>query len=166
MINGGVAGGRISRSSRKRHLKEAYHVAEESQPPDFPTISFTKEDAIGIALGHDDPVVITIILENANFHRTLVDQESSADILFKAASDRLGNEEKELNAYPNSLFGLGDTPIQPLGYISLHTTFGKEAWSRTLSVDYIVVDVSSVYNALLGRTTLNRLAAVVSTPHL
>ena len=100
-------------------------------------------------------MVITIILANANLHRTLIDQGSSADILFKTAFDKLGLEEKELRAYPNSLFGLGDTPVQPLGYVSLCTTFGKGNQSRTLKIDYIVVDVSSAYNALIGRTTLN-----------
>ncbi|XP_072078058.1 uncharacterized protein [Arachis hypogaea] len=38
--------------------------------------------------------------------------------------------------------------------------------SKKLSVDYIVVDVTSAYNALIGQTTLNRFPAVVSTPHL
>ncbi|XP_072088076.1 uncharacterized protein [Arachis hypogaea] len=116
--------------------------------------------------GHDDPVVITIILANANLHRTLVDQGSSADILFKFGFDKLGLQEKELRAYPDNLFGLGDAPIQPLGYIPLHTRFGKGTRSRTLSIDYIVVDVNSAYNAFIGRTTLNQLTVVVSTPHL
>ncbi|XP_072062024.1 uncharacterized protein [Arachis hypogaea] len=111
-------------------------------------------------------MVITIILANANLHRTLIDQGSFADILFKSAFDKLGLQEKELRAYSNSLFGHGDTLIQLLGYISLHTTFGKGTRSKTLSIDYIVVDVSSAYNALIGRTTLNQLAVVVSTPHL
>ncbi|XP_016178189.1 uncharacterized protein LOC107620566 [Arachis ipaensis] len=57
--------------------------------------------------------------------KTLIDQGISADILFKPAFDKLGLEEKDLKTYPDSLFGLGDTPIQPLGYISLYTTFGK-----------------------------------------
>ncbi|XP_072071914.1 uncharacterized protein [Arachis hypogaea] len=100
MINEGFAGGGISKSSRKRHLKEIYHVGEGSRSPDLPTISFTKEDAAGIIPGHDDPVVITIIVANANLHRTLVDQGCSADILFKSAFDKLGLEEKELRAYP------------------------------------------------------------------
>ncbi|XP_072076817.1 uncharacterized protein [Arachis hypogaea] len=133
---------------------------------DLPNITFTQEDAVGIIPGHDDPMVITIILANANLHRTLIDQESSADILFKSAFDKLGPQDKELRAYPNSLFGLRDTPIQPLGYISIHTTFGKGTRSRTLSIDYIVVNVSSAYNALIGRTMLNQLTAVVSTLHL
>ncbi|XP_072076642.1 uncharacterized protein [Arachis hypogaea] len=121
---------------------------------------------MGIISGHDDLMVITIILANANLHRTLIDQGNSADILFKITFDKLSLQEKELRAYPNSLFRLEDAPIQPLGFISLHTTFGKGVRSRTLSIDYIVVDVSSAYNALIGWTMLNQLTAVVSTPHL
>ncbi|XP_072058120.1 uncharacterized protein [Arachis hypogaea] len=166
MINGGFAEGGISKLSRKRHFKEVYHVREGDRSPDLPTITFTKEDVAGIIPGHDDPMVITIILANANLHQMQDDQGSSADIIFKSAFDKLGLQEKELKAYPNSLFGLGDAPIQPLGYILLHTTFGKRTRSRTQSIDYIKVDMSSAYNALIGRTTLNQLAAVVSTPHL
>ncbi|XP_057747230.1 uncharacterized protein LOC130966442 [Arachis stenosperma] len=150
----------------KRHLKEVYHVGEGERSPDLPTITFTQEDATSIVPGHDDPVVITIILANANLHRTLVDQGSYADILFKSTFDKLFLQEKELRAYPNSLYGIGDTPIQPLGYIPLHTIFRKGTRSRTLSIDYIVVNVSSAYNALKGWTMLNQLAVVVSTLHL
>ncbi|XP_072064310.1 uncharacterized protein [Arachis hypogaea] len=149
MINGGFAGGGISKSSWRWHLKEVYQVRKSSLLP-----------------GHDDPVVITMILANANLYRTLIDQGSSADILFKPAFDKLGLEEKDLKAYPDSLFELGDTPIRPLSYISLYTTFRKGVKSRTLSINYIIVDVNVAYNALIGRMTLNRLAAVVSTRHL
>ncbi|XP_016206385.1 uncharacterized protein LOC107646735 [Arachis ipaensis] len=150
MINGGFAGGGVIKSSRKRHLKEVYQVSEDSNVPDLSIISFTKEDSQGVTPGHDDPIVITMILANANLHRTLVDMGSSADILFKHAFDKLGLEEKELRAYPGNLFGLGDTPIRPLGFILLHTTFGKGMKSRTLSV-------ASTYNALIGQTILNQL---------
>jgi len=71
------------------------------------------------------------------------------------AFDKLGLEEEDLRAYPDSLFGLGYAPIRSLGYISLYTTFRKGVRSRTLSVDYIVVNVNSAYNALIGRITLN-----------
>ncbi|XP_072084430.1 uncharacterized protein [Arachis hypogaea] len=105
-----------------------------------------------------------MILAYAHLHRTLVDQESSVDILFKPAFDKLGLDEKELRAYPDTLYGLGDTPVKPLGFILLHTTFEKGIKSKTLSIDFIVVIVGSAYNVLIGRTTLNRLGAVVSTP--
>ncbi|XP_016185777.1 uncharacterized protein LOC107627458 [Arachis ipaensis] len=166
MIVGGFVGCGVTKSSCKRHLKGVYQVEEKDEVPELPIISFTKEDAQEITLGHDDPVVVTMILANTNLHRTLVDQGSSADILFTPALDKLELEENELRAYPDTLYGLGDTPIQPLGFIPLHTTFGKGMKSRTLSIDYIVVNVALAYNALIGRTTLNRLAIIVSTPHL
>ncbi|XP_072077942.1 uncharacterized protein [Arachis hypogaea] len=148
------------------HLREVYQVGKDNRIPNLLTISFTKEDAQGVTPGHDDPVAITVILANANLHRILVDQGSLADILFKPAFDKLGLDVKDLKANSDNLFGMGDMPIQPLGFISLYTTFGKVTKSRTLSVDYIVVDIISTYNALIGRITLNRLAAVVSTSHL
>ncbi|XP_072088077.1 uncharacterized protein [Arachis hypogaea] len=107
-----------------------------------------------------------MILANTNLHRTLVDQGSSADIFFKPAFGKLGLDERELKAYPDTLYGLGDMPIKPLGYIPLHMTFGKGENSKTLSIDFIVIDAGSAYNALIDRTTLNQLRAVVSTPHL
>ncbi|XP_025630696.1 uncharacterized protein [Arachis hypogaea] len=60
MISEGFGGGGLTKSSRKRHLKRVYQVRSET--PDLPTISFTKEDGQGIILGHDDLVVITMIL--------------------------------------------------------------------------------------------------------
>ncbi|XP_016164912.1 uncharacterized protein LOC107607477 [Arachis ipaensis] len=165
MIVGGFAGGGVTKSFHKRYLKKVYQVGEEDEVPDLPTIFFTKEDAQGMTLGHD-PIVITIILANTNLHGTLVDQESSANILFKLAFDKLGLEEKELRAYPDTLFEIGDTPIRPFGFTLSHTTFSKGIKSQTLSIDYIVVDVVLAYNALIGQTTLNQLFAFVSTPHL
>ncbi|XP_072087151.1 uncharacterized protein [Arachis hypogaea] len=107
-----------------------------------------------------------MILANTHLHRTLVDQGSSADILFKPVFDKLGLDKKGLRAYPDTLFELRDTPIKPLGFMPLHTTFGKGTKSKTLSIDFIIVDIASAYNALIGRTTINRLGEVVSTPYL
>ncbi|XP_072090584.1 uncharacterized protein [Arachis hypogaea] len=154
----------MSKSSQKDTSKKCTKSGKQSTDH-LPTISFTKEDAQGLLLEHDDPVVITMILANANLHHTLIDQGSSADILFKPAFDKLELEEKYLKAYPDSLFGLRDTSIQPLSYISLYTTFKQGTKSRPLIIDYIVINVNLAYNALIGQTALNRLAAMVSTPH-
>ncbi|PWG75111.1 hypothetical protein DF186_14360, partial [Enterococcus hirae] len=99
-------------------------------------------------------------------HRTLIDQKNSADILFKTAFDKLGLEKKKLRTYPNSLFELENTPVQSLKYVSLHTTFEKKNQSRTLKINYIVIDINSTYNTLIDRTTLNQLDTIISTLHL
>ncbi|KAL4327985.1 hypothetical protein AHAS_Ahas13G0154800 [Arachis hypogaea] len=73
IIAGGFAGRRVINSSHKRHLKELYHVVKNEGMHDLPTTTFTKEDVKSVIPGHDNPVVITLILANANLHMTLVD---------------------------------------------------------------------------------------------
>ena len=52
------------------------------------------------------------------------------------------------------------------GHVELKTTFLDGASSRTISIRYLVVNVVSTYNLLLGRPSLNRLGAVASTRHM
>jgi len=52
------------------------------------------------------------------------------------------------------------------GHLELRTTFTDGVASRTENIRYLVVNVPSAYNILLGRPTLNRLRAVASTRHM
>ena len=53
------------------------------------------------------------------------------------------------------------------GYIDLFTTFGEDdSLSKTINVRYLLVNANTSYNILLGRPFINRLKAIVSTPHL
>jgi len=46
------------------------------------------------------------------------------------------------------------------------TTFGRRSATRKIKIRYLVVDACTSYNALLGRSSLNKLGPIVSTPHL
>ena len=52
------------------------------------------------------------------------------------------------------------------GHKELSTTFTDGTTSRTTNIRYLVVNVASAYNILLGRPTLNRIGAVSSTRHM
>jgi hypothetical protein len=52
------------------------------------------------------------------------------------------------------------------GYVDLITKFGKGESAREITIRYLVVGSTSLYNIILGRPSLNLLGAVVSTPHL
>ncbi|RRT33612.1 hypothetical protein B296_00053290 [Ensete ventricosum] len=55
-----------------------------------------------------------------------------------------------------------------MGTTTIHVTFGGEPRSKTLMVSFMVVKLPSAYNAIIGRIgrpTLNRLRAIVSTYH-
>ncbi|RDX86547.1 hypothetical protein CR513_32110, partial [Mucuna pruriens] len=51
------------------------------------------------------------------------------------------------------------------GVIELETTFEERMHTRTISVLYTIVNVDASYNIIMGKPTLNKLGAVVSTLH-
>ena len=71
-----------------------------------------------------------------------------------------------LQHHEGILVGFLGEEVQIKGYVELRTTFGTGDLTKTIPIRYIVVDAHSAYNVLLGRPTLNRLGAVVSSPHL
>jgi len=56
--------------------------------------------------------------------------------------------------------------VSTKGYIDLVTTFRRRNATRKIKIRYLVVDGCTPYNALLGKSSLNKLGAIVSTPHL
>ena len=53
-----------------------------------------------------------------------------------------------------------------MGIVTLSITIGTYPRQRTKEVDFLVVNCSSAYNAIIGRPTLNALRAATSTYHL
>ncbi|KAK3038251.1 hypothetical protein RJ639_030860 [Escallonia herrerae] len=64
------------------------------------------------------------------------------------------------------LYGFSNHPVVCEGIIALPVTVGAPPTQAKLMLDFVVVRVPLAYNAILGRTTLNQLRAVVSTYHM
>ena len=56
--------------------------------------------------------------------------------------------------------------VQPVGTITIPVVVGSYPQQITKSVNFLVVDCLSSYNAIIGRPTLNSWKAVTSTYHL
>ena len=56
--------------------------------------------------------------------------------------------------------------MQPIGIVTLPVVVGSYPQQVTKSVNFLVVDCSSSYNAIIGRPTLNSWKAITSTYHL
>ena len=96
----------------------------------------------------------------------LVDNESSADILYYPAFQQMNLGWKQLRPVLSSLVGFGGMKVQPVSTISLLVVVGAYPQQVTRNVNFLVVDCSSSYNAIIGRPTLNSWKAVTSTYHL
>ncbi|XP_025684741.1 uncharacterized protein [Arachis hypogaea] len=165
-ISGGFAGGGETISARKRSYR-AMLAIEGTTPPNKNTydleITFNQADVCSAAPNSDDPVVISIQTGDLLVRKVLLDPGSSADVLFHSTFSKMNLSEKLVQPSSGELVGFSGERVPIKGYIWLRTTMGNNPLSRTLDIQYLIVDCPSPYNIILGRPMFR---AVVSTYHL
>ncbi|GAV58176.1 hypothetical protein CFOL_v3_01710, partial [Cephalotus follicularis] len=148
---------------REQRREEAPRQQEEQQqqqqPRDEEVISFSEADYEGVRLPHDDPVVVTLLVELFTKKRILIDNGSSADILYKHAFDQLRISADQLKLVKTPLVGFAGETIHPLGSIKLSVVAGTAPRQTQVEITFLVVDTPSPYNAIVGRPGLNLLEA-------
>ncbi|GAV88550.1 hypothetical protein CFOL_v3_31972, partial [Cephalotus follicularis] len=148
---------------REQRIEEAPRQQEEQQqqqqPRDEEVISFSEVDYEGVRLPHDDPVVVTLLVELFTMKRILLDSGSSADILYKHAFDQLRIPADQLKPVKTPLVGFTGETIHPLGSINLSVVAGTAPRQTQVEMTFLVVDTPSPYNAIIGRPGLNLLEA-------
>ena len=170
MIVRGGSTGQSSRS-RKTYLKVVQNVQLSRQSPKTKTtneqaITFTDEDATRVHHPHDNAIVINLLITDYTTRRVLIDNGSSADILYYPTFQQMNLGRDQLHSMHSPLVGFGGMKVQPVGTIMLPVVVGAYPQQVTRNVNFLVVDCSSSYNAIIGRPTLNNWKAVTSTYHL
>ncbi|GAV91798.1 hypothetical protein CFOL_v3_35184, partial [Cephalotus follicularis] len=122
-------------------------------------ITFSEVDYEGVHLPHDDPVVVTLLVELFTMKRILIDSGSSTDILYKHAFDQLRIPADQLKPVKTPLVGFTGETIHPLGSINLSVVAGTAPCQTQVEMTFLVVDTPSPYNAIVGRPGLNFLEA-------
>ena len=172
MISRGFARGGESSSARKAHLRsirseEVIEVQAVSKLPWlYTSITFSDSDLERCQHPHDDPLVIKAAVANKTIHRVLVDNESSADIIFASAFDKTNIRREKLEPASTHLRGFSGEKVLPLGSIQLVLTLGDPPCQATTTVQFLIVDAPSAYNVLLGRPSLNAIKAIPSSYHM
>uniref|UniRef100_A0A2N9EZK9 Reverse transcriptase domain-containing protein n=1 Tax=Fagus sylvatica TaxID=28930 RepID=A0A2N9EZK9_FAGSY len=75
-------------------------------------------------------------------------------------------DKDKLRPMDATLVGFTGDKVCPVGIVTLPITVGTHPKTVSKTVDFLVVNCPSAYNAIIGRPTLNRLRAVTSTYHL
>ena len=138
----------------------------KAKSTDEQAITFTDEDAERIHHPHDDAIVITLLITNYTTRRVLVDNGSLANILYYQTFQQMKLGQDQLCPMNSPLVGFGGMKVQLAGAIFLPVVVGAYPQQITKNVNFLVVDCSSSYNAIIGRPTLNSWKAVTSTYHL
>ncbi|XP_020245274.1 uncharacterized protein LOC109823408 [Asparagus officinalis] len=75
----------------------------------------------------------------------------------------MGIDKSRLFPYRGPLIGFTDHSLLPEGMITLPLTVGKYPRQATVQVQFLVMDIKSAHNIILGRTALHLLWAIPST---
>ena len=129
MIVGGTATTGSSKKARKTYLRMVQNVQLTGSVPkiarrESQIIGFLENDARRLHHPHDDALVVTIRVGDYNVHRMLVDNDSSADILYYPAFQQMGINRARLTPTNALLVGFGGMRVLPLGAITLSVTVG------------------------------------------
>jgi len=129
---------------------------------DIPSaLSFSDKDKIGTIQSHDDALVVTLRIGRYDVKRAMVDQGSSAEIMYPDLYKGLSLKPEHLTAYDSPLLNFDGKVVILRGQILLPVQVGLEI----VEVDFIVVDAYFPYMAIMGRPWLYALGAVSSTLH-
>ena len=142
MISEGFVGGGESSSAKKAHLRsirsgETLEVQAVSKFPRLDTtITFSNSDKEGCQHPHDDPLVIKVVVANKTIHRVLVDNGSSANIIFASTFNKMSIGREKLEPVNACLCGFSGERVLPLGSIQLVLTLGDPPCQATTAVRY------------------------------
>jgi len=128
-------------------------------------MTFGPDDMRPLQVPHNDPLVMQLKIATALVRRVLINTGSSVDIITLECFKKLHYSEEDLEVTHTPLVGFGGQHIYPVGVKKLTVRVGEKDNSRTVDVNFLVVDVPMAYNVIIGRPTLSVLKAVVA-PYL
>lgn len=98
-------------------------------------------------------------------YRTLVDNGSSINVLYSKTLKQMRILEMYLQPYFKRLQGFIGDPVEAQGKIALIVELRDVPYQRITIANFVVVDLQSSYNAILGRLILHKLKAAMLIYH-
>ncbi len=119
-----LASGGTSRSSRKAYARQGHNILVTQRPRknvkmNDQIITFSEDDARGIHQPHDNALVVTMTIASFITRRVLIDNRSSADIIYLPTYQQLKIDKKRLRPIDILLVGFTRDKVKPSGVVSL-----------------------------------------------
>jgi len=135
-------------------------------PPSSPgrPIFFSETDAYTMHFSHNDALVMTMHISYCRMSKILVDEESSVNILYRHAIDRMEDTPEMtrkmiLSQTQSLLYGFNGNEAHSSRVI----TFPVWADPYNIVTEFYVLDIESSYNAILRRPWIQMMGAIPFT---
>ncbi|GFS29531.1 hypothetical protein Acr_00g0007120 [Actinidia rufa] len=124
-------------------------------------ITFSRADLERVQHPHSDPLVVQLRIGRYDIKRILIDIGSSVEVMYYDLFKQLKLPLDQLKIARAPLVEFNAQAHWPLGILSLKTRVD----SQKLMTEFVVIDIPSPYNAIMGRDWLHRMKGVASTLH-
>jgi hypothetical protein len=124
-------------------------------------ITFIKQDFKLKSTNHNDAMVIEVNIARWVIGNILVDNGSSADILFMKTFEKMSLSQHMLQPPEYPLLGFEGKPIKLVGKIALPVSFRDLDNARTETLTFDVVDMYHPCLAIFGRGYINKFDAII-----
>jgi hypothetical protein len=145
-ISGGSALEFETKKERKHYFREARNICVEGRVErtrwSHILINFSEEDVRLQGFPHNDVLVIEANIASWTLGKLLVDNGSSADIIFADTLDKMGLSKDLLQPPDTPLYGSRGRVIHALGKVVLPVSFGTVQNAR---IEYLSFDVVEMY---------------------
>ncbi|XP_021742740.1 uncharacterized protein LOC110708824 [Chenopodium quinoa] len=166
-ISGGSSISGLTNSNAKRIARVG--TSASSIPQTYPSSEEKKLDDMAILFDesrinepeHHDFLVISLHVGHCKMKRVLVDNGSSANIIFKDSLDQAGFKESNITKRSTVLVGFNDEPMNSLGEIQLPTLLK----GINMMHKFYVIDCKIAYNVIVGTLWIHKMKVIPSTYH-
>ncbi|XP_071714608.1 uncharacterized protein [Rutidosis leptorrhynchoides] len=114
-----------------------------------------------------EDVVISVVIANKFISRIYTDTGSESDIIYwhylRTFPRHIQDRARRTNL---KVSGLTGTPVRVMGRICLEVVMGTFPLLRTETIDFTILEGTSRFNVLFGRTALAKFGAIASTAHV
>jgi hypothetical protein len=164
-ITGGSAMEFKTKKQRNNYFRSVNTIINDSPTtrPEWAKvpITFTEEEFKQKSVNHNDAMVIEVNIAGWVIRKILVDNGSSADILFFKTFEKMNLRQHMLHPPEYPLQGFEGKPIKPVGKVSLLVSFGDLDNAKTETLTFDVVDIYHPYLTIFNRGFRNKFDAVI-----
>jgi len=111
-------------------------------------LGFSDEEKFVTIQPHDDALVVMLRIDGYDVKMVMIDQGSVADIMYPDLYRGLNLKPENLAAYNSPLVSFEGKMVVLKGQIRLLV----QTVTNVVEVDFIVIDVFSLYTTIMGRT--------------
>jgi hypothetical protein len=111
-------------------------------------------------------MVINCRVAGRDLHKVLTDNGSQTDIIFLHSFDHMVIIHSRLKPADNPLYGFGGKGTFLIGKIELPLSFVTAPNTQSEQVTFDIVDMIYLYNAIMGRGSINKFEAAIHRLYL